>query len=423
MSAIDKVHNAFYPLTTGRLHSKYAGDGGKRLMLASSIDDPDAAKLRRIPLTGGNLQVTGLGPLGSTVWLDPKRVQEAKDRESKESALEEDAKKLAGVSGFDFIRIAWLKSLLAPLQKAKFFEDETVLVELGGYGNTKEGSEFLTSLSKNIKAGSALGSSIPGLGTVAGAAGGAVVGAIEWLVGAIGRADQRFKKYGYAVALMSKMIELIGPPPTSLVLQVGYRGGNVIQRLGTLYAIALDYYKSNPTAWDAVPAYDKAGMQAFADLLSTPQRQSAGYTPIWAEGLVRALKNTDAIDVKGADLRSYSFDENTNRLSIKAESDFMLYYQLDRWYPQLAKHPASEKGHFTPGELAVFRMDPDNGVTKTPNTTMNDTGGFVFKNTYYGRYDGKEGLVTFMPELAAYSFIAISFNKDSGLTFGPKAIS
>ncbi len=57
-----------------------------------------------------------------------------------------------------------------------------------------------------------------------------------------------------------------------------------------------------------------------------------------------------------------------------------------------------------------------------PNPLPVDTAGWVFKNVYYGRYEGREGLVTFMPDLLAYSTIVINMNKDSGLLYGPTEV-
>jgi hypothetical protein len=414
------LHEDLYPKTTTRLRSRWGAPyAGPRI--ASTVDDADAALLQKTPLLGGSLAVLGLDS-GSVRTLNVNAIQEAKARDAKQAELEANAKKLAGISGWDFVRIAWLKSLLVPLQKAKFFDNPAVLEELANTTNASEIAKLGDSLARGINSASSIASVIPGVGAIGGAVAGATIGFIEWIVGALERATERNKQFLLGRLLLVKMIEWCGPPPSSLVLQVGYRGGNFFQRIATLYTIAAKYYREKPEAWLAVPAYDKAGMQAFADLLTTPLRQSIGYTPLWAPGLVRTTRNTDALDVQGADLRTYSISEDRTVLSWKAQSDFFFYYALDAWYPQLAKSSWAEKGYFTPGELAAFRMDANSGVTNTPSTTANDTGAWIFKNVYYGRYDGREGLVTFMPELLAYATVAINMNKDSGLLYGPTEV-
>lgn len=407
-------HEDFYPKMTTRLRSRWDAQQSAGPRIASTIGDADAVSLQKTPMFG----VLGLSS-GSVPVLNVAKLQEARERDTKQAELEANAKKLAGVSGWDFVRIAWLKSLLAPLQKAKFFDSPVVLDALAETTNAGEIAKLGESLARGINTGSSLASAIPGVGAIGGAVAGAAVGVFEWIIGAIDRNTERVKQANLGRLLLVKMIEWCGPPPSSLVLQVGYRGGNLFQRIATLYTIAAKYYREKPEAWLAVPAYDKAGMQAFADLLTTPMRQSIGYTPLWAPGLVRTTRNSDALDVQGADLRTYSISEDRTVLSWKALADFNLCYALDTWYPQLARCSWAEKGHFSPGELAAFRMDANNGVSHVPNTTLEDTGGWVFKNTYYGRYEGREGLVTFMPDLLAYSTIVINMTKNSGLLYGP----
>lgn len=415
------LHDDLYPKTTTRLRSRWQTDALSGPRMASTVDDADAAVLQKTPMFGGSLAVLGLDS-GTVRTISAGKMAEARSRDTKQAELEANAKKLAGISGWDFVRIAWLKSLLVPLQKAKFFDNPVVLEELANTTNASEIAKLGESLARGINAGSSLASAIPGVGAIGGAVAGAAVGFFEWIIGAIDRTSERNKQFLLGRLLLVKMIEWCGPPPSSLVLQVGYRGGNFFQRIATLYTIAAKYYREKPEAWLAIPAYDKAGMQAFADLLTTPMRQSIGYTPLWAPGLVRTTRNTDALDVQGADLRTYSISEDHKILSWKAQSDFNLYYALDSWYPQLAKSPWAEKGYFTPGELAAFRMDADSGISHVPNTLPADTAGWVFKNVYYGRYEGREGLVTFMPDLLAYATIVINMNKDSGLLYGPTEV-
>lgn len=361
------------------------------------------------PITPRYRSLTPVVPI-----IEPAKTLEGVKRYESAKALEDSAKKRGAPSAWHLIRIAWLKSLLAPLVESKFFDQPLIIQEVGNLRGTAEGAEFLTLLAQRAGAGAALGSKIPGIGNVVGAAAGAVVATIEWIVGAISRAQEIEKAQAYSAAMLARLIPEIGPPPASLVIQLASEcsGKRPIGKLYFLYLEAMTLFEQYPVAFKNIPALTASGMQQVIETATTELQRSSGYNPLWAEGLFRALKNTDAADVDKVSLRTWSVDKE-NRLSFLAASTYIVNYHMDRLWPELADLAAAKKGWLSQGELESFRMRGGFNV---------DTNGqaWVYINNTVGAYNGRDGQVlTVNPEIGAFGYLRVDLSSNSGLLFGP----